>query len=324
MFIKSNNNLNKCGNDQDKWVINSALKGEKYLKMYEFVGKLFGYIISSENYQYLNLSKFVYKGILNEKMDVKDIEDIDVHAGRILRSLMKLSNKNEKEENNNNNLNENNNIPSNKLFNILPFICTLSDGTQIELIPNGKNILLSHSNYNEYIKLYTNTRLNESYLQSNSILNGLISVIPKNILLILPWEDLENKIIGSSTFDINLLRQNTEYENYKESDKVIKFFWKFLESLNNNEKNLYIKFVWGRSKLPKDENGFKKDKHCITKMDCNEIEKDYLLPKSHTCFFTLDLPNYSTYEILEEKLMYAMKNGIVISDNDDEAIDIEL
>jgi hypothetical protein len=86
-----------------------------------------------------------------------------------------------------------------------------------------------------------------------------------------------------------------------------------------NEINTLIEDVYLTS-----ENGFKKDKHCITKMDCNEFEKDYLLPRSHTCFFTLDLPNYSTYEILEEKLMYAMKNGIVISDNDDEAIDIEL
>jgi len=33
---------------------------------------------------------------------------------------------------------------------------------------------------------------------------------------------------------------------------------------------------------------------------------DDLLPQSHTCFFELELPAYSTYDITREKLLYAI------------------
>ena len=34
---------------------------------------------------------------------------------------------------------------------------------------------------------------------------------------------------------------------------------------------------------------------------------DISLPVSHTCFFTLDLPEYSSFEIMYKKLLYAIK-----------------
>lgn len=37
-------------------------------------------------------------------------------------------------------------------------------------------------------------------------------------------------------------------------------------------------------------------------------------PVSHTCGFTLDLPDYKSYDILKNKLDYAIKNSFVISD----------
>ena len=34
---------------------------------------------------------------------------------------------------------------------------------------------------------------------------------------------------------------------------------------------------------------------------------DISLPVSHTCFFTLDCPKYSSYEILYNKLLYGIR-----------------
>jgi len=31
------------------------------------------------------------------------------------------------------------------------------------------------------------------------------------------------------------------------------------------------------------------------------------LPLSHTCFFTIDMPAYTTYEALHDKLLYAVR-----------------
>ena len=35
---------------------------------------------------------------------------------------------------------------------------------------------------------------------------------------------------------------------------------------------------------------------------------DGMLPVSHTCFFSLDMPMYSTYEILRSKVLFAIVN----------------
>ncbi len=34
---------------------------------------------------------------------------------------------------------------------------------------------------------------------------------------------------------------------------------------------------------------------------------DISMPVAHTCFFTIDLPEYSSYDILYKKLLYAIK-----------------
>lgn len=43
-----------------------------------------------------------------------------------------------------------------------------------------------------------------------------------------------------------------------------------------------------------------------------ESNEDSLLPTSHTCFFQLELPMYSSKEILREKLLYAITEGVEI------------
>ena len=64
LFIPSSNNKSQTGADRDKYIFNPlGVKKEKYLEVYKFIGKLFGYIISSETYVSLNLSQIVYKQI---------------------------------------------------------------------------------------------------------------------------------------------------------------------------------------------------------------------------------------------------------------------
>ena len=40
----------------------------------------------------------------------------------------------------------------------------------------------------------------------------------------------------------------------------------------------------------------------------SQSQVDGLLPVSHTCFFSLELPAYSSKEVLKTKLLYAMRN----------------
>jgi len=46
------------------------------------------------------------------------------------------------------------------------------------------------------------------------------------------------------------------------------------------------------------------------------------LPIAHTCFFSIDLPNYTSYEILKQKLLYAMNNSFIITDGSSLELDL--
>ena len=85
---------------------------------------------------------------------------------------------------------------------------------------------------------------------------------------------------------------------------MITWFWEAMGKMTNDERILYLKFVWGRSRLPLTADGFER-KHKIDRMWSNH--PDISLPLSHTCFFTLDVPPYSSSEILYKKLLYAIR-----------------
>jgi hypothetical protein len=38
------------------------------------------------------------------------------------------------------------------------------------------------------------------------------------------------------------------------------------------------------------------------------LKPDQYLPKAHTCFFSINLPKYSTKQLMRDKLMYAIFN----------------
>jgi hypothetical protein len=309
LFIPSPNNKSQTGADRDKYIFNPlGAKNEKYLEVYKFIGKLFGYIISSETYVSLNLSQIVYKQILGMHLEPSDIELIDVQSYRSIIKVLSSNNINQKKA----------------LFGIINFTCQLPGGETVELKEKGNSIYLDEKNCDEFLELYLKAMTNQGYLQAKAVQEGLFEVIPEYMLKFLTPSDLEKKICGEQEFDLDLLKNITIYEGYKSTDITIKYFWQFLEECSLDDKCNYLKFVWGRSRLPKDSKGFGKDPHKITKKsDLNNSEERKYLPIAHTCFFELELPPYDNYNILKEKLLYAMRNSVVISDNND-FLDIEI
>ena len=309
LFIPSPNNKSQTGADRDKYIFNPlGAKNEKYLEIYKFIGKLFGYIISSEIYVSINLSSIVYKQILGMHLEPSDIELIDVQS---YKSIIKV-------------LSSNNIEQKKALFGIINFTCQLPGGEIVELKEKGNTIYLDEYNCDEFLELYLKTITNQGYLQAKAVQEGLFEVIPEYMLRFLTPSDLEKKICGEQDFDLDLLRNITVYEGYKAGDLTIKYFWQFLEECTLEDKCNYIKFVWGRTRLPKDAKGFGSDPHKITKKtDYSNIEGRKFLPIAHTCFFELELPPYDNYNTLKDKLLYAMRNSVIISDNN-AFLDIEI
>ena len=81
--------------------------------------------------------------------------------------------------------------------------------------------------------------------------------------------------------------------------KTLLYLRQWLESLDEPKLHLFVKFVTGSANLPL--NGFTREEDKITFRRLPNSEK-HRLPEAHTCFNSVDLPDYNDYGLLAEKL----------------------
>merc|ERR1711918_272909 len=137
-------------------------------------------------------------------------------------------------------------------------------------------------------------------------MGGLATVVPVDLLQLWSWHELEVAVTGSAQMDIDLLKKHTSYNGCNEDDPHIHLFWEALESFSEEDKSLFLRFVWGRSRLPNTSAGFT-DPFKLCGMN-RSGSQDTLLPMAHTWFFQLDLPAYTTLDIAKDKILYAVRN----------------
>ena len=89
----------------------------------------------------------------------------------------------------------------------------------------------------------------------------------------------------------------------------LQWFWNALHSLTQEELALFVQFVTGTSKVPlggfKDLMGMRGPQRF--QIHIMEAKGPDSLPMSHTCFNQLDLPKYTSEEMLRERLVLAIK-----------------
>jgi hypothetical protein len=87
--------------------------------------------------------------------------------------------------------------------------------------------------------------------------------------------------------------------------------WEILEEYSRDDRKAFLRFICGRSRLP------------VTRKDCQQtivfkiqsmskMPPDKYLPVSHTCFFSIELPRYSSKALMKQKLTYSIYNCFVI------------
>jgi hypothetical protein len=70
----------------------------------------------------------------------------------------------------------------------------------------------------------------------------------------------------------------------------------------------FIKFCWGQERLPVNSEEFERNNiRFMIKPSMNDSgPADKLLPRADTCFFNIELPDYSTEAIMRERIMLAI------------------
>ncbi|OAD05313.1 hypothetical protein MUCCIDRAFT_140782 [Mucor lusitanicus CBS 277.49] len=174
----------------------------------------------------------------------------------------------------------------------------------VDLIPGGSNIPVTNQNRIQYIYSIANYRLNVQIAkQCRAFFKGLSTIVDIKWLRMFNQQELQIVLGGASVpIDLNDLRSHTVLAGFMEHDATVKNFWKALESFDNTLRMKFVKFVTSCSRPPL--LGFKElvPQFCLRNAGVDQER----LPTSSTCVNLLKLPNYPTYQILREKLLYAI------------------
>uniref|UniRef100_A0A7S3ZES9 HECT domain-containing protein n=1 Tax=Lotharella globosa TaxID=91324 RepID=A0A7S3ZES9_9EUKA len=187
------------------------------------------------------------------------------------------------------------------------FTGVTADQRLCPLVPYGKRIKVTYGLRSTYSSLLRDFRNHEFREQVDLIRKGMADVVPKTALMLFDGPELEKAVCGVNSVDIALLKRHTVYQGgYSQSALVIQYFWEVMENRFDNElRQKYLQFVWGRSRLPIDE---MKWEHPMKISRMNRADPDRVLPVSHTCFFQLDLPEYTNAETLYQRLKVAIES----------------
>ncbi|CAG9327548.1 unnamed protein product [Blepharisma stoltei] len=289
LLVPCPNNVNNIGENRESWIINPSADSPQDLELFTFLGKLMGAAIRTQNNLNISFPPLFWKRLLMDPLSTRDLRGIDVCTVQILEILR--------------NPEENQLTPETFAYAYDEKFATKdSSGREVELIPNGKEISVTYETAKEYADLIEKFRLSEGAKAYEAIRNGISAVVPIDYLNLFSWKQVETLVCGASNIDIEILKGNTDYENCSINDPHISTFWEVLLEMTPKERSLYLKFVWGRSKLPSG----KEWKHMKITRYLPQGPVNNYLPVSHTCFFSIELPAYTSKEVMREKMLYAI------------------
>lgn len=300
LFVPCPNQKSKIGFNQDKYVPRPSTNLPHQLAMFEFVGKLMGIAIRTRNLLNLDLPTIIWKSIVQEPITRADVVAIDAVAFRVLTHIRRV---------------ECDLSISSDMFEevlCLNFMVTSSAGDEVELVPGGADQPVTFCNRKQFERLLVDYRLGEFSEACEAMRRGLATIVPFALLSLFTAEELELQVCGRPRMNVGLLKSMTTYEWCSENDPHILYFWEVLEKhFDDHERALLLKFVWGRSRLPLHASEFE-CKFKISNMPKARQDPDRYLPISHTCFFSIELPRYTSVDVMHQRVLYAITHCVSI------------
>ncbi|XP_067364611.1 E3 ubiquitin-protein ligase TRIP12 isoform X2 [Channa argus] len=191
---------------------------------------------------------------------------------------------------------------------------TLPGFPNIELKKGGKDVPVTIYNLEEYLRLVVYWTLNEGVSrQFESFREGFESVFPLHHLQYFYPEELDQLLCGSKseTWDVKTLMECCRPDHgYTHDSRAVRFLFEVLSSFDGEQQRLFLQFVTGSPRLP--VGGFRSLNPPLTivrkTFESTENPDDFL-PSVMTCVNYLKLPDYSSIEIMREKLLIAAREG---------------
>ncbi|GCB73822.1 hypothetical protein scyTo_0002904 [Scyliorhinus torazame] len=191
---------------------------------------------------------------------------------------------------------------------------TLPGYASVELKKGGKDTVVTIHNLEEYLRLVVYWTLNEGVSkQFESFRDGFESVFPLHHLQYFYPEELDQLLCGSKSeaWDVKTLMECCRPDHgYNHDSRAVKFLFEILSSFDGEQQRLFLQFVTGSPRLP--VGGFRSLNPPLTivrkTFESTENPDDFL-PSVMTCVNYLKLPDYSSIDIMREKLLIAAREG---------------
>ncbi|KAG5897066.1 hypothetical protein JTB14_025882 [Gonioctena quinquepunctata] len=286
LLIPTPNGREEAGANRDCFILNPLAKTCLHLNMLRFLGVLMGIAIRTGSPLSLSLAEPVWKQLAGIELTPGDLTEIDRDYVPGLLCIRDMASEEPLFQNME-----------------MPFCTPSSSGTDIHLSTRYKRI--TYENRLEYIRLALNFRLHEFDEQVKAVRDGMSRVVPVPLLSLFSGYELETMVCGSPDIPLTLLKSVATYKGVDASAPLIQWFWEVMEEFTNQERSLFLRFVWGRTRLPRTIADFRGRDFVIQILD-KYSPPDHFLPESYTCFFLLKMPRYSCKHVLQQKLKYAI------------------
>ncbi|XP_066458632.1 E3 ubiquitin-protein ligase NEDD4-like isoform X6 [Eleutherodactylus coqui] len=271
---------------------NSGLCNEDHLSYFTFIGRIAGLAVFHGKLLDGFFIRPFYKMMLGKQITLKDMESVDSEYYNSLKWILE-------------------NDPTELDLRFCIDEENFGQTYQVDLKPNGSEMVVTNDNKREYIDLVIQWRfVNRVQKQMNAFLEGFTELIPIDLIKIFDENELELLMCGLGDVDVNDWRQHTLYKNgYCPNHPVIQWYWKAVLLMDAEKRIRLLQFVTGTSRVPM--NGFAElygsnGPQLFTIEQWGSPDK---LPRAHTCFNRLDLPPYDSFEDLREKLLMAVENA---------------
>jgi len=286
LMIPTPNGRDESGTSRDCYLFNPTWISQSQLTMFRFLGILMGIAIRSGSPLSLNLAEPMWKLIAGSSLTVGDITEVDKDYMPGLLCIRNMD-------------------PDPKAFAAMDMSFSTPSAAGHEVQLSARYSHVTADNRHEYVQLAKQFRLHEFDLAASAVREGMARVIPVPLLSLFTGFELETMVCGSPDIPLHLLKSVATYKGVEANSPLVQWFWETMEDFSNSERSLFLRFVWGRTRLPRSIADFRGRDFVLQIMDKYNPPDDFL-PESYTCFFLLKMPRYSCKRVLKEKLTYAI------------------
>jgi E3 ubiquitin-protein ligase HERC1 len=274
--------------DRGSWMLNPAPPTPETIWQLQVMGALIGLCLRTRATLPFELAVTVWQGLLGETCTLAEYERVDKAQADFVARVRDNSDPNCP------NMEE-------EVYNavygeLVDFTIARSDQqAKVDLKPGGASQQLTYATRHEWAALAEAYLVHECDVQLAALRAGLSQIVPLESLYLLTPTELERLVIGEKDWSVLDLKRGAEVRGHHEA---VHYLWEVLGEFSPEEKALFCRFAWGRSRMP--------ERCAGVKFIVELVPLRGQLPVAHTCFFQLDLPRYTSKEVLKEKLLSAI------------------